>query len=110
MKNESESTESEKNAQRREETRRKKKEEKERDKSEQRDKVAREYMSPRHPPRLVQQLPAPPPVLGRRGHRDDIARLEVELLRDRRRIIIQRFHCTNTTDADQQSAHQKKKK
>ena len=59
--------------------------------SEQANEIAREDVTARHSPRLVQQLSAPPAVLGRRGDSDDIPLLEIELLVDRRGIVVQRL-------------------
>lgn len=52
------------------------------------DKVAREDVPAWHAPILVEQLAAPPPVLGRGGDGDDIIRLEIELFWDRRGIVV----------------------
>ena len=60
--------------------------------SEQMHKVAREDVSPRHAPILIQQLTAPPPIFRRSSDCDDIVSLEIEFLRDRRRIVIKRAH------------------
>ena len=57
-------------------------------------KVARKHVSSSLPPRIVQQLPAPPPILGRVRHRDDIPRLEIKLFVDRRRVVVERLDCT----------------
>jgi hypothetical protein len=51
-------------------------------------KVAREYVPAWHAPILVEQLAAPPPVLGRSGDSDDIVRLEIELFRNRRGVVV----------------------
>ena len=54
-------------------------------------------MSSRLPPRIVQQLPAPPPIFGRIRHRNDISRLEIKLFVNRRGIVVQRFHYQPTS-------------
>jgi hypothetical protein len=56
--------------------------------SEQAHKVTRKHVSPRLPPRIVQQLSTPPPILGRLRHRDDVPHLEIKLFVDRRRIVV----------------------
>ena len=61
--------------------------------SEQTDEVAWEDMPPTLAPVFVQQLTAPPTILWRRGDGDDIARLEVELLLDRRLVVVHRLDC-----------------
>ena len=58
---------------------------------EQADKVTREYVSSGLSPRLIQQFPTPPAILGSRGNSDDVPRLEVEFFLDRCGIIVQRF-------------------
>ena len=55
-------------------------------------KVAREDVSPQHAPILIQQFTAPPPIFRRSSDRDNIISLEIELFRDRRRIVIKRAH------------------
>ena len=60
-------------------------------------KVAREYMPARHAPALIEELAAPPPIFGRGGNGDDILPLEIELLWDRRGIVIQGSHCNHST-------------
>jgi len=56
-------------------------------------KVAREDVLSRHAPILIEQLPAPPSVLGRSSDGDDIARLEIEFFRYRCRVIVKCAHC-----------------
>ena len=58
---------------------------------EQADKVAREYVTSGLSPRLIQQFPTPPAILGSRGNSDDVPRLEVEFFLDRCGVIVQRF-------------------
>jgi hypothetical protein len=41
-----------------------------------------------HAPILIEQLATPPPVLGRSGDGDDIVRLEIELFRNRRGVVV----------------------
>lgn len=59
---------------------------------EQADEVAREDVLPGLPPRLVQELAAPPAVLGRRGDGDDVSLLEVEFFVDGRPVVVHRLH------------------
>jgi hypothetical protein len=54
--------------------------------------IAREDVSPRHAPIFVEQLATPPPVLGRSGDGDDVVRLEIELFRDGRGVVVKRAH------------------
>lgn len=60
--------------------------------SKQMHKVAREDMPARHTAIFIQQLAAPPPVLGRSGDGDDIVRLEIKLFRYCRRVVVKGAH------------------
>ena len=62
------------------------------DRSKQANKVAWEYVSPGLSPRLIQELAAPPAVLGSRRYSHDIARLEFKFFLDRCVVIVQRFY------------------
>lgn len=55
---------------------------------EQANEIAREHIPALLPARLVEQFPAPPPILGRSCDSNNIARLEVELFVDSRRVVI----------------------
>lgn len=59
---------------------------------EQTDEVTREYIPALLPAVLVKKLAAPPSILGSGSDGNDIASLEVKLLLDRRRVIVQSFH------------------
>jgi hypothetical protein len=76
----------------------------ERGDSEKMDKVAREDVPAWHAPILVEQLATPPPVLGRGGDGDDIVRLEIELFRDRRGIVVKCSYCIEKQKATKRSA------
>ena len=71
--------------------------------SEEAHEVAREDVSSGLPPALVEELAAPPSVFGRRGDGDDIALLEVELLVDRRAVVVHRLNCTTACSVSSQN-------
>ena len=60
---------------------------------EQAHKVAREDVFAGLSARLVQELAAPPTVLGSSGDSDDISLLEVELFVDRSTVVVHRLDC-----------------
>ena len=57
-------------------------------------KVTRENVSSGHAPNLINQFAAPPPIFRRSSDSDDIVGLKIELLRDRRLVVIKRAHFT----------------
>lgn len=59
---------------------------------EQANKVAGEHIPPLHPPRLIKKFAAPPPIIRRRSHGDNIPGLEVKLFLNRGCVIVQRFY------------------
>ena len=75
----------------------KKKKKREREKKhrlEQAHEVAGEHVPPLLPPRLVQQLATPPPVVRRRGYGNNVTGLEIKLLFNGCCVVVQGFDCT----------------
>ena len=75
-------------------------------------KVAREHMSSSQPAHPIHQLTAPPPILWRLCHRNDIPLLEIKLFVGRRSVVVQRLDCTPrsvTTPMDNATQHTHRK-